>query len=209
MSSRTTRYAVSRAAIALTSVFALVALGACSSDPNSIAEQAKKGDQKGYIAGNGAIEQIPVDKRLTPVTLEGATLDGRQWSSTSERGKNIVVVNLWGSWCPPCIVEIPDIEKVWTDVQAAKKPVQFMGIDFREDTQRGAAFVRTQKMTYPSLTDESGVLILAFGRQAPTSPPSTLILDREGRVAARANGAVTAATLQGLIDDVLASGPAS
>ena len=205
MTPRTPRYAVSRAAAVLTSVVALLALGACSSDPNSIAEQAKKGDQKGYIAGNGAIEQIPVDKRLDPVTLEGTTLDGKQWSSTSERGKQVVVVNLWGSWCPPCIEEIPDLEKVWTDVQAAGKPVQFMGIDFREDPQRGAAFVRTQKMTYPSLTDESGVLILAFGRQAPTSPPSTLVLDKEGRVAARANGAVSATTLQGLIDDVLKS----
>ncbi|WP_404380714.1 TlpA family protein disulfide reductase [Knoellia locipacati] len=205
MTPRTPRYAVSRAAVSVTSVLALLALGACSSDPNSIAEQAKKGDQKGYIAGNGAIEQIPVDQRLKPVTLEGTTLDGRQWSSTSERGKQVVVVNLWGSWCPPCIEEIPDLEKVWTDVQAAGKPVQFMGIDFREDPQRGAAFVKTQRMTYPSLTDESGVLILAFGRQAPTSPPSTLVLDREGRVAARANGAVSATTLQGLIDDVLKS----
>ena len=199
-------YAVSRRRVmAGASVAALLALGACSSDPNSIAEQAKKGDQKGYIAGNGAIEQIPVDERLAPITLEGETLDGRQWSSTRERGKQVVVVNLWGSWCPPCIEEIPDLEKVWTDVQAAGKPVQFMGIDFREDPQRGQAFVRTQKMTYPSLSDESGVLILAFGRQAPTSPPSTLVLDKDGRVAARANGAVSATTLQGLIDDVLAS----
>ncbi|KGN38186.1 TlpA family protein disulfide reductase [Knoellia subterranea] len=206
MTRRSFRYAGwRRAAVALASVAALVALGGCSSDPNSIAEQAKKGDQKGYIAGNGAIEQIPADKRLEPITLEGDTLDGRQWSSTSERGRSIVVVNLWGSWCPPCITEIPDLEKVWTDVQAAKKPVQFMGIDFREDAQRGAAFVKTQKMTYPSLTDKSGTLILAFGRQAPTSPPSTLILDKEGRVAARVSGAVTATTLQGLIDDVLAS----
>ena len=203
MSRRTTRYAVRRrSVVVVASVGALVALGGCSSDPNSIAEQAKQGDQKGYIAGNGAIEQIPVDKRLKPVTLEGKTLDGTQWSSASARGRDIVVVNLWGSWCPPCIKEIPDLEKVWTDVQAAKKPVQFMGIDFREDVQRGAAFVKTQKMTYPSLTDESGVLILAFGKQAPTSPPSTLVLDREGRVAARANGAVTA---QGLIDDALKS----
>ena len=206
MTPPTPRYAGwRRRAVAVASATALLALGACSSDPNSIAEQAKKGDQKGYIAGNGQIEQIPAAKRLDPVTLEGATLDGRQWSSTSERGKQVVVVNLWGSWCPPCIEEIPDLEKVWTDVQAAGKPVQFMGIDFREDPQRGAAFVKTQKMTYPSLTDESGVLILAFGRQAPTSPPSTLVLDKEGRVAARVNGAVSAATLQGLIDDVLES----
>lgn len=184
---------------------AVLALGACSSDPNSIAEQAKRGDQKGYIAGNGAIEQIPADQRLKPITLEGTTLQGQQWSSASARGKDVVVINLWGSWCPPCITEIPDLEKVWNEVQTAKKPVQFMGIDFRESPQRGSAFMATQKMTYPSLSDESGVLILAFGRQAPTSPPSTLVLDREGRVAARVSGVVTAATLRGLIDDVLGS----
>ncbi|WP_035937546.1 TlpA family protein disulfide reductase [Knoellia aerolata] len=205
MTRHTTRYAVIRAGIALASCVALLTIGGCSSDPNSIAEQAKRGDQKGYIAGNGAIEQIPVAKRLKPITLEGTTLDGTEWSSTSARGKDIVVINLWGSWCPPCIEEVPDLEKVWTEVQAAKKPVQFMGIDFRESPERGRAFVATQNMTYPSLSDESGVLILAFGRQAPTSPPSTLILDRDGRVAARASGVVSAATLRGLIDDVLKS----
>lgn len=199
------RYAVSRASVALTSVVALLALGACSSDPNSIAEQARQGDQKGYIAGNGALEQIAVGDRLKPITLEGTTLDGRQWSSTSERGKQVVVVNMWASWCGPCIKEIPDLQKVWTDVQAAGKPVQFMGINFREGPARGAALAQETKMTYPSLTDESGTLILAFGRQAPVNTPSTLILDREGRVAARANGVVSATTLQGLIDDVLKS----
>lgn len=202
-STRRWTYAITRVAVA--SMVAVLALGACSSDPNSIAEQAKRGDQKGYIAGNGAIEQIPTAQRLKPITLEGTTLDGQQWSSVSARGKDVVVINLWGSWCPPCITEIPDLEKVWNEVQDANQPVQFMGIDFRESPERGAAFVATQKMTYPSLSDESGVLILAFGRQAPTSPPSTLILDREGRVAARVSGVVTAATLRGLIDDVLNS----
>ena len=199
------RYAVSHACVALTSAVALVALGGCSSDPNSIAEQAKQGDQKGYIAGNGAIEQIPDSQRLEPVTLEGETLDGRRWSSESERGKQVVVVNMWASWCGPCIKEIPDLQQVWTDVQADGKPVQFMGINFREGPDRGAALAKEQKMTYPSLTDEAGTLILAFGRQAPTTTPSTLVLDREGRVAARANGVVSQTTLQGLIDDVLAS----
>ncbi len=206
MSRRTIRYAVwRRAAVVLTAVGALLALGACSSDPNSIAEQAKQGDQKGYIAGDGAIEQIPVDKRLKPITLEGKTLDGKDWSSTSVRGKDIVVINMWASWCGPCIKEIPELEKVWTGLQAADKPVQFMGINFREGPERGAALAASQKMTYPSLTDKPGTLLLAFGRQAPTNTPSTLILDREGRVAARANGPVTATTLQGLIDDALKS----
>ena len=83
MTCRTTGRALSRGAVALAFVVALVALGGCSSDPNSIAEQAKKGDQKGYIAGNGAIEQIPSAQRLKPITLEGTTLDGAHWSSTS------------------------------------------------------------------------------------------------------------------------------
>jgi len=205
MNRRITRYAVSRAAVSVAAVCAFVALGGCSSDPNSIAEQAKQGDQKGYIAGNGAIEQIPADQRLKPITLEGRTLDDTDWSSTSARGKDIVVINMWASWCGPCVKEIPDLQKVWTDVQAAKKPVQFMGINFREGPARGAALAESQKMTYPSLSDKPGILLLAFGRQAPTTTPSTLILDREGRVAARANGPVTATTLQGLIDDVLKS----
>lgn len=203
MNRRTTRYAVSRAVVAVTAVCALGALGACSSDPNSIAEQAKQGDQKGYIAGDGTIEQIPVDKRLKPIDLEGKTLDGSDWSSESVRGKDVVVVNMWASWCGPCIKEIPELEEVWTGLQAAKKPVQFMGINFREGPERGAALAESQKMTYPSLSDKPGTLILAFGRQAPTTTPSTLILDREGRVAARASGPVTSTTLQGLIDDVL------
>lgn len=199
-------YAVPRrSAVSLAVVVGLGAIGGCSSDPNSIAEQAKQGDQKGYIAGNGAIEQIPEDKRLKPITLEGTTLDGASWSSTSVRGKDIVVVNTWGSWCAPCIKEIPDLQKVWTDVQASDKPVQFMGINFREGPERGAALAKSQKMTYPSLSDQAGTLVLAFGRQAPTTTPSTLILDREGRVAARANGVVSATTLQGLIDDVLST----
>lgn len=205
MSPRTTRYAVSRLAVPLAAVAALVALSGCSSDPNSISEQAKKGDQKGYVAGDGTIEQIPPDKRLDPVSLKGTTLDGKSWSSDSVRGKDVVVVNTWGSWCAPCIKEIPDLQKVWDDVQAAKKPVQFMGINFREGPERGASLAKSMNVTYPSLTDESGTLVLAFGRQAPSTTPATLILDTDGKVAARANGPVSATTLQGLIDDVLKS----
>lgn len=91
MSRRTARYAVSRAVVALACVLASAALGACSSDPNSIAQQAKEGDQKGYIAGNGAIEQIPVSQRLKPITLEGTTLDGDDWSSRLARGRDAVI----------------------------------------------------------------------------------------------------------------------
>ena len=181
-----------------------VGLGAtaCTSDPNSVAEQAKAGDQKGYVSGDGTVEQIAVADRAEPVTLSGDTIDGSTYDLADVQDK-VVVVNVWGSWCPPCVAEAADLQKVWLDVQAADKPVQFLGIDFREDPQRGQAFATSASITYPSLSDESGVQLLNLQGKASTTP-TTLVLDKEHRIAARVSGAVTYYTLAGLIDAVLA-----
>ncbi|WP_030526683.1 TlpA family protein disulfide reductase [Phycicoccus jejuensis] len=190
-----------RAALGAAALAALVLAG-CSSDPNSVAAQAKAGDQKGYISGDGAVETIPVADRLEPVTMDGQLLDGSAWDITSTRGQ-VLVLNVWGSWCAPCVAEAPDLQKAWEEQQAKKAPVQFMGIDFREEAERGAAFVEKAGITYPSLSDKPGLLILRLQGKAPTTP-STLVLDREGRIAARVNGPVDATTLSGLVDDVVA-----
>lgn len=189
------------AALVLAGALAL-SVAACSDDPNSLASQAKAGDRKGYVSGDGSVEKIAADERQQPVKLEGTTLDGKQWSLADEKG-SVVVINVWGSWCGPCVAEAPDLQKAWDGLSKAGKPVQFMGIDFREAPERGAAFAKAQNITYPSLTDESGVLILALQGKAPTVP-TTLVLDTTGRIAARVNGEVTASTLTGLVDDVLA-----
>lgn len=197
-----------RANAGRTAFAVLLALGvglgatACTSDPNSVAEQAKAGDQKGYVSGDGSVEQIAVADRGEPVKLAGDTIDGSTYDLTNAQDK-VVVVNVWGSWCPPCVAEAADLQKVWLDVQAADKPVQFLGIDYREDPQRGQAFAQSATLTYPSLTDESGVQILNLQGKAPTVP-TTLVLDKEHRIAARVNGSVTDLTLAGLVDDVLA-----
>ncbi len=200
MTARPRRYAVLLAAASL--AVSTAGLAGCSQDPNSVAAQANAGDQKGYVSGDGTVEKIDAAQRGAPVDLHGTTLDGKPWSSVDVRGK-VVVVNVWGSWCAPCVAEVGDLQKAWDEVQAAGQPVQFVGIDFREDAARGAAFVRTRKVTYPSLSDESGVLILALQGKAPTIP-TTLVLDTEGRIAARVSGAVTTTTLTGLIDDTIA-----
>lgn len=193
-----TRIAGAVAAVAL-----LLGASACTEDPNSIAAQAKAGDQKGYISGDGAVERVAVADRAEPVDLEGDLVGGGSWSSASARGTDVVVLNVWGSWCAPCVAEAPDLQKVWADLQAADAPVQFMGIDFREGPASGAAFARKAGITYPSLSDKPGVLILDLQGKAPTVP-TTLVLDTEGRIAARVNGPVQASTLRGLVDDVLA-----
>ena len=180
---------------------ALLLLGACSSDPNSVANQANKGDRKGYVSGDGSIERIPVAKRGPVVQLTGTTVTGKPWTSADALGKALVV-NVWGSWCSPCVAESPDLQKAWTELSAAKKPVQFVGIDVQESAKTGAAFLRSRGITYPSLSDQAGVLILDLQGKA-VSTPTTLVLDTKGRIAGRVSGQVSATTLTDLVDDVL------
>jgi thiol-disulfide isomerase/thioredoxin len=180
----------------------VTAVAACSSDPNSVADQARSGDRKGYVAGDGSIEQLPVTDRGEPVTLQGTTLEGRPWSSADLAG-TVLVVNVWGSWCPPCIEETPALQKAWQTVQAKGKKVEFIGLDKLEGPETGLAFQKANRVTYPSLAYDGGVPLLSLQGKA-SATPTTLVLDREARIAARVSGPVSTTTLLGLVDDVLA-----
>ena len=113
---------------------------ACSSDPNSVAEQAKSGDRTGYVAGDGTVEQLPADSRGEPLTLSGTTVDGGTWSLAADGAGRVVVVNVWGSWCGPCVAEAPDLEQVATDLQEAGEPVQFVSVNVRDTVANALAF---------------------------------------------------------------------
>jgi peroxiredoxin len=102
------------------------------------------------------------------------------------------------------VAEAPGLQQAWTQLQAGDTGARMVGIDFREEAARGAAFVSAAGLTYPSLSDESGVLILGLQGKAPTVP-TTLVLDPRGRIAARVNGPVDTGTLTGLVDDVAAA----
>lgn len=180
---------------------AAVALGttACSDDPDSISAQAKQGSGKGYVAGDGTVEQIaPVD-RTTDITVSGTTLDGAAVDSSDWRGK-VVVVNTWGSWCPPCNAEAPDLQKVWQGFDG--QDVEFLGVDLRESPETGLAFQRKYGLTYPSLQWDGGRVLLQMKGKA-TATPTTLVLDRQGRLAGRISGRADASTLTGMVEDVL------
>ena len=181
-----------------------VSVSACSADANSIAAQARSGDGKGFVSGDGTIERVALDKRSTPLTLSGTTLQGTPWKITDASDK-VLVLNVWGQWCGPCVAEMPHLQQVWSQLSAAGKPVQFMGINDRDGVQTAQAFLRANKITYPSLQDDGGRTLLALRGKANTTP-TTLVLDRQGRIAARVSGPVTAATLSGLVNDVLGEG---
>lgn len=177
-------------------------LGACTSDPDSVAAQAQAGDRKGYISGDGSIEKIAEKDRAEPVTLEGETLDGDQWSAAGARGK-VVVINVWGSWCPPCEAEAPELNAVMKSFAEGGEPVEFMGINERDNPDSGRAAEKSFPVEFPSLDNSGGLLLLQLQGKASTTP-GTLVLDQQGRIAARIGGGTTQATLSGLVDDVLA-----
>ena len=181
----------------------VLCLGAsgCSNDPNSIAAQAKSGDGKGFVSGDGSIERVAPEQRSTQLTLSGTTLQGAPWKVADARNK-VLVLNVWGQWCGPCVAEMPHLQQVWSKASAAGRPVQFMGINYRDGVETARAFLRAKKITYPSLEDDGGRTLLALHGKANTTP-TTLVLDRRGRIAARVSGPVSAATLSGLVDDVL------
>jgi len=176
-------------------------VAACGSDAGSIAAQARSGDGKGYVSGDGSIERLAPDKRSSPLTVSGTTFQGTPWKVADARD-HVLVLNVWGQWCGPCVAEMPHLQQVWSRLSAAGKPVQFMGINYRDGVETAKAFLRANKITYPSLQDDGGATLLALRGKANTTP-TTLVLDRQGRIAARVSGPVTAATLSGLVDDVV------
>ena len=145
----------------------------------------------------------PPAERVTSPALAGTTLDGKGLSLSAYLGK-IVVINVWGSWCGPCRAETPDLARAAR--QFAQKGVSFLGVDTRDNVAAAKAFTRRYDVPYPSLVDEDGQLLLGFRLIIPTAVvPTTLVIDREGKVAARVIGPITFRTLKGILDDEIAT----
>ncbi|TQM95605.1 thiol-disulfide isomerase/thioredoxin [Ornithinimicrobium humiphilum] len=177
-------------------------LAGCGGDGDSINDQMRSGDQKGYVAGDGTVQALAPDERTTVLTLEGTTLEDEPWSSTDHLGE-VVVINVWGSWCGPCIQETPDLEEVATAFAEAGEPVQFIGVNSRDSVPSALAFQQKYDVSYPSLQDDGGRTRAQLEGLA-VATPTTMVLDPEGRLAARVSGPVEASTLRGLVEDVLA-----
>jgi len=158
----------------------------------------------GYITADGVVEQIEAADRREMPPFEGDTLDGGHFD-TDEHARAVLVINVWGSWCPPCREEAPALQRVWEETR--DRGVQFIGLNIRDNDAAAVAFEREFDITYPSITtaDSAPPPLLTLGSFLPQrAVPSTVIVDRDGRVAARVVGKTTYATLRDLVRDVLA-----
>lgn len=177
-------------------------IAACSgsgSGSDGLAEQARSGEDKGYISGSGVLTQVPPEERGEPLDLEFPLLDGTTASLADWRPK-LVVINLWYAACPPCRKEAPDLEAV--SAEFADDAV-FLGVNVRDQAAAAEAFIRRFEITYPNMLDDAGEMVgLLSGVLPPQATPSTVVLDAEGRAAARVVGAVDRTTLTGMLEDV-------
>jgi thiol-disulfide isomerase/thioredoxin len=162
------------------------------------------GPQRDSVSQRMANKLLSVDDRIPAPDIQGQTLDGQPLDIASLRGK-VVVVNFWASWCAPCREESPRLVKVATDT--APLGVTFVGVDFKDTRSAAKRFVEVHGVPYPSLFDQPGVVLTRLRKLVPQYPPSTMILDRKGRIAALFIGGVTES---GLADPVrtLAGEPA-
>ena len=187
---------------------AVIALGltGCSSDP--LAEQYREGSNKNYIAGDGSVTEINLENRGDVITFSGTTETGATVSSADYLG-NVLVVNFWYAGCAPCRAEAPDLEQVYTET--APSGVNFLGVNVRDQAATIDSFNVRFGITYPSIIDQDGQAQLAFAAQVPPNAvPTTLILDSEGRVAARILGQLKdPSILSTLITDIAAESGAN
>jgi thiol-disulfide isomerase/thioredoxin len=187
--------------IAVVAVIALVAL--TGGGGKGLAPEPAAGEVR-PVAPN--VTLVAPGDRVTLPRLAGETLDGGRLDLVSLRG-HVLVLNFWASWCGPCRSEQAGLQQAARDL--AGEGVRFVGIDVRDQRAAALAYVQEFKSTYPSLYDPSAELVARLRGQGPAFPPATLVIDEQGRIGARIDGALgggqAAPDLQaGLLRDVVA-----
>ena len=173
---------------------AAVFVTAGCSGTNAVSQSV--GGSLGYGTGNQATTWVGASHRAAVTGVTGKLLDGSSFDLALWHGQ-VVVVNFWGSWCGPCTGEAQTLEQVYRDFK--NKGVEFLGVDIRDNVAAGQSFIQRHHVTYPNVSDPSNLLALHFHGMPPNATPSTIVLDRTGRIAARHSGAILYTALRDLV----------
>jgi thiol-disulfide isomerase/thioredoxin len=151
--------------------------------------------------GKGTVQIIDVNHRVPAPSIEGPALAGGVLRSRDFVGR-VLVLNYWGSWCPPCRAEQPKLNTVYNADHA--KGVDFLGINIRDDNTSARTFLQNYHVQYPSIVDEPDATALQFDPRLPADPPLTIVVDKAGRIAAKILGPADIGVLQPLVEQFAA-----
>jgi thiol-disulfide isomerase/thioredoxin len=186
-------------ALAVAGLAATLAVAGCAG--GAIGQNTPQSSGQSFVSGSGTSIYKAGSRPLAP-DISGTTLGGAHLRLSAYRG-SVVVLNFWGSWCGPCRAEAPDLAALAARLQP--RGVRFLGIDIRDDPTSADAFMQTFGVRYPSLNDPGDDIALAFrGTVPPAAIPTTLVVDRRGRIAARVIGSVSYDGLRQLLLQVAA-----
>lgn len=156
------------------------------------------GGENDYEGADGAYVLWEDAERSAAIDASGQTYSGETIDLAELRGAP-VLINTWYAACPPCRAEAPDLANL-----AAEHPsVTFLGLNNRDDEAAATAFERSFDIPYPTIADDDGSMLAALAGTVPLKAvPTTLVLDREGRPAARFLGQIDPGVIDGILTDL-------
>jgi thiol-disulfide isomerase/thioredoxin len=182
--------------------FAGTGLAVAGCDGGAIGQNTPLNSGQSFVSDSYASTWFNVGSRHLAPKVSGTSVTGKPLSLATYRG-DVIVLNFWGSWCAPCRAEAPALGTLAR--QLASRGVRFVGVDIRDEPDAALAFMQDFNIGYPSFNDPNDQIALQFqGAVTPAAIPSTLLIDRAGRIAARIVGGTTYSSLKPLILKVAA-----
>jgi thiol-disulfide isomerase/thioredoxin len=194
------RAAASRRPLLLAAVAAAAMLAVAGCDGGAIGADTPASSGQSFVGHSYESTFYQAGDRPVAPVVAGTTITGQHLSLAAYRGHTIVL-NFWGSWCAPCRAEAPALGQLARQLHA--RGVRFVGIDIRDEPDSALAFMQQFNVGYPSISDPNDEIALDFRSTVPPADiPTTLVIDRDGRIADRIFGASSYAELRSVIDQV-------